>query len=224
MKNKYAWLRRLPVLLGIGFSLLIVLAVFVLKDKFHKPPQTKKVVQQITMIQPPPPPPPPPPEQKPPEPEVKEEKIEEPEPEPEPEPAPEESNEPPAEELGLDADGAAGSDGFGLAARKGGRSILGGESGNGILWYGGQIKRQVEDGLQSLLADTPAMKSSYSVIVEVWIGADGRITRSELSSDSGKADVDQALRLALPKLRASIGKAPPENMPQPIRIRLTSRI
>ena len=113
MNKKYTWLRRLPVLLGIGFTLLIVVAVFLLKDLFNKPPHTKKVVQQITMIQPPPPPPPP--EVKPPEPEVEEEKIEEPEPEQEPEPAPEESNEPPAEELGLDADGAAGSDGFGLS-------------------------------------------------------------------------------------------------------------
>jgi len=223
MKKNYAWLRRLPVLLGIAFSLLIVLGVWLLKDNFHKPPQTKKVVQQITMIQPPPPPPPPP-EIKPPEPEIKEEKIEEPIPDKEPEPAPEEANEPPAAELGLDANGTAGSDGFGLAARKGGRSILGGTPGSSILWYGGQIKRQVEDGLQNLLNDTAAMKTGYSVIVNVWVGSDGRITRGELASGSGKADVDQAIRAALPKLRASIGKAPPDNMPQPVKIRLTSRV
>ncbi|MDP3333253.1 MAG: cell envelope integrity protein TolA [Methylococcaceae bacterium] len=223
MKKNYAWLRRLPVLLGIAFSLLIVLGVWFLKDNFHKPPQTKKVVQQITMIQPPPPPPPPP-EIKPPEPEIKEEKIEEPIPDKEPEPAPEEANEPPAAELGLDANGTAGSDGFGLAARKGGRSILGGTPGSSILWYGGQIKRQVEDNLQNLLTDTAAMKNGYSVIVNVWVGPDGRITRGELASGSGKADVDQAIRAALPKLRASIGKAPPDNMPQPVKIRLTSRV
>jgi len=223
MKKNYAWLRRLPVLLGIAISLLIVLGVWFLKDNFHKPPQTKKVVQQITMIQPPPPPPPPP-EIKPPEPEIKEEKIEEPIPDKEPEPAPEEANEPPAAELGLDANGTAGSDGFGLAARKGGRSILGGTPGSSILWYGGQIKRQVEDNLQDLLTDTAAMKTGYSVIVNVWVGPDGRITRGELASGSGKADVDQAIRTALPKLRASIGKAPPDNMPQPVKIRLTSRV
>ena len=223
MDKKYAWLRRLPVLLGIGFTLLIVVAVFLLKDMFQKPPHTKKVVQQITMIQPPPPPPPPP-EVKPPEPEVEEEKIEEPEPEQEPEPAPEEANEPPAEELGLDADGAAGSDGFGLAARKGGRSILGGSGGSSILWYGGQIKRLLEDELQSLLADTPANKDSYAVIVNVWLGQNGSIERSELASGSGKPEVDQAVRAALPKLRLAIGKPPPEKMPQPIKIRLTSRI
>ncbi len=225
MKSKYAWLRRTPVLVGIGLVLLVLVGIWLLKDKFQKPPQTKKVVQQITMVQPPPPPPPPPPEQKPPEPEeVKEEKIEEPEPEPEPEPTPEQANEPPAEELGLDADGAAGSDGFGLAAHKGGRSILGGGGGNAIIWYGGQIKRHVEDGLQRLLTDTPAMNAAYTVIVNVWVGADGNISRCELAGGSDKPAVDQSIRDALPRLRASIGKAPPENMPQPIKIRLTSRV
>ena len=223
MKKKYAWLRRLPVLIGIIFSLLVLLAVYFLKDKFQKPPQTKKVVQQITMLQPPPPPPPPP-EVKPPEPEIKEEKIEEPVPDKEPEPAPEESDEPPAAELGLDAEGAAGADGFGLAARKGGHSLLGGSPGNSIIWYGGQIQRHLDDSLQNLLADTPASKSGYSVILEVWVDAEGKITRSELSSGSGKADVDQAIRAALPKLKASIGKSPPENMPQPVKVRLTSRV
>ncbi len=223
MEKKFAWLRRLPVLLGIGAVLLIAVGIFVLKDLFPKPPHAKKVAQQITMLQPPPPPPP---EVKPPEPEIKEEKIEEPqpEPEPEPEPSPEESNEPPAEELGLDADGAAGSDGFGLAARKGGRSILGGGGGNAIIWYGGQVKRLLEEDLQSALADTPAMKASYSVVVNVWIGQDGRISRAELSNGSGQTDVDQAIRIALPKVQASLDKAPPESMPQPIKIRLTSRL
>jgi len=222
MKIKHAWLRRMPVLLGIALILLVSLAIYFLRGKFQKPPQAKKVVQQITMIQPPPPPPPP--EIQPPEPEVKEEKIEDPVPEKEPEPAPEEANEPPAAELGLDADGSAGSDAFGLAAHKGGRSILGGTPGSAIIWYGGQIQRRLEDNLQSLLAETSAMKSGYSVILEVWVDEEGRITRSELASGSGKADVDQALRTALPKLKAAIGKPPPENMPQPVKIRLTARI
>jgi periplasmic protein TonB len=224
MKNKYAWLRRLPVLVGIGFGLLTVLGVWWLASKVEKPPQSKKLVQQITMIQPPAPQPP---EQQPAQPEeVKEEVVEVSEPAPEPEPSPEPDEAPPAEELGLDAEGAAGSDGFGLAAHKGGRSILGGGGGGGnaILWYGGQIQRQVENGLQSLLADTVASRAGYSVTLEVWVGADGGISRSELSGGSGKTDVDQAIRAALPRLRASIARSPPENMPQPIRIRLNSRV
>ncbi|MCX7086191.1 MAG: TonB C-terminal domain-containing protein [Methylococcales bacterium] len=221
-EKKFAWLRRLPVLLGVGSVLLIVVGIIVLKDLFPKPPHAKKVAQQITMIQPPPPPPPPP-EVKPPEPEVKEEKIEEPEPEPEPEPTPEESNEPPAEELGLDADGAAGADGFGLAARKGGRSILGGGGGNAVIWYGGQIINHLQDDLQSALEDLPAIssaKSGCSVVVSVWVSPEGSINRTELTSGSGQTEVDQTIRAALLKVHSSLGKAPPESMHQPAKVRI----
>jgi protein TonB len=225
MNQKNLWLRRLPLLIGAVLSLALAVGVYLLKDLFQKPPSTKRTVQQITVLQPPPPPPPPP-EVKPPPPEVKEEKIEEPEPEPEkePEPAPEEAQEPPGDQLGVDGDGAAGSDAFGLAARKGGRSLLGGTAGSTILWYGGQIKRGLEDELHPLLADTQARKNSYAVTLDIWIGPDGRVSRVELSGGSGRPEVDQAIRAALPRLRLSLQKPPPENMPQPVRIRLTSRI
>jgi len=223
MTNQYAWLRRLPMLLGIGLSVAIVWGVWWLAKHYEKPSQAKKQVQQIAMIQPPPPPPPTPDQPPPPE-EIKVEKIEEPEPAPEPEPSPEKDEAPPAEALGLDADGSAGGDAFGLQARKGGRSLLGGGGGNAVIWYGGQVQRRIEDGLQNLLADTPAASVAFSVILDIWVGADGDISRSELASGSGNAEVDRALRAALPKLRASVGRPPPEAMPQPIRIRLNSRV
>jgi len=52
------------------------------------------------------------------------EKIEEPEPEPE-EPLPDVPDEKPAGDTGLDAEGTAGSDAFGLVGRKGGKGLLG---------------------------------------------------------------------------------------------------
>ncbi len=224
MNKKNQWLRRLPLLIGIVLSLVVATTVYLLKDLFQKGPQTKRVVQQISVLQPPPPPPPPPPEQKPPEPEVKEEKIEEPEPEKEPEPAPEQAEQPPGEQLGVDGEGSAGSDAFGLAARKGGRSLLGGTAGSLIHWYGGQVKRLLDNELYPLLEDTHAKKASYTVVLNIWIGPDGRLNRAELSDGSGKPEVDQAIRAALPKLRLALQKPPPENMPQPVKIRLTSRI
>jgi TonB family protein len=160
---------------------------------------------------------------KPPEPEVKEEKIPEPEPDKEPDKAPEEAEEPPGEQLGVDAEGGAGSDAFGLAARKGRRSILGGTPGSAIIWYGGQIKKGLEQQLQSLLTDS-ARQQAYSVVVDIWVGADGRVSRAELASGSGKPEVDAAIRSALPKLNLSLQKPPPENMPQPVKVRVTSRI
>jgi len=223
MDKRKKLLRYLPLTLGIVLALVITVTVYFLKDMFQKPVQTKKVIQQITMIQPPPPPPPPPPEEKPPEPEVKEE-IPEPEPEKEPEPMPEEAEEPAGEELGVDAEGAAGADGFGLVGKKGDRGLLGGTGGSTILWYGGQVKRKLEDELQSLLAESSARKTAYSVQLDIWIDSDGRVNRAELTSSSGKQEVDKALRNALPKLRFALQKPPPENMPQPLKIRVTSRI
>ncbi|MBL1265983.1 energy transducer TonB family protein [Methylomicrobium sp. RS1] len=223
MDRRKIWLKRLPAIIGGILTLLIAVGVYRLQGMFEKPLQAKKQIQQITVIQPPPPPPPPP-EQKPPEPEPEPEKVPEPEPEEEPKPEPDEAEQPPGEELGVDAEGGAGSDGFGLVGKKGGRGLLGGSGGSAILWYGGQVKRRLEGEMQSLLAGTPAGKTAYSVLLNVWIGADGRVSRAELDSGSGKPEVDQSIRSALPKLRFALSKAPPENMPQPLKIKVTSRI
>ncbi|WP_024298152.1 energy transducer TonB family protein [Methylomicrobium lacus] len=223
MDQRKKWLKRLPLIIGGVLTLLIAVGVYYIQGLFEKPLQAKKQVQQITVLQPPPPPPPPP-EQKPPEPEPEPEKVPEPEPEEEPAPAPDEAEQPPGEELGVDAEGGAGSDGFGLVGKKGGRGLLGGSGGSAILWYGGQVKRRLDDELQGLLADTSAGKAAYSVLLNVWMGKDGRIERTELASGSGKSDVDQSIREALPKLHFSLAKSPPDNMPQPLKIKVTSRI
>lgn len=219
--SKKTWLRYLPLGIGGVLIVLIAVAVYFLKDLFEKPVQTKKQVQQITVIQPPPPPPPPPPEEKPPEPEIKEEKIEEPEPEPEPEPEQQADEPPPGEDLGVDAEGAAGSDAFGLVGKKGGRGLIGGGGGNAIIWYGQQLQRQIADELREKLSQSKARNKKISVIANIWIGADGSVSRAELASSSGDGDVDEALRSALGTLRSRL-KAPPENMPQPVKIRIRS--
>lgn len=221
--KKHVLLRKLPWVIGGVLTLLIAVGVYFLQSLFEKPAKAKKQIQQITMIQPPPPPPPPP-EQKPPPPEPEPEKIPEPEPEKEPEPAPEEAQEPPSEQLGVDADGSAGSDGFGLVGKKGGQSLLSGSNGSAILWYGGQAKRSLENELQNLLPEGSARENSYSVQVNIWIGADGRLEHAELGSVSGNAQVDGDIRQALARLHFTLEKAPPENMPQPLKIRVTSRL
>jgi TonB family protein len=223
-KNKQFLLRYAPLIVGGVFALLIFIGVYFLQGMFEKPVQAKKQVQQITMIQPPPPPPPPPPEQKLPEPEP--EKVLEPEPEPEkePDPAPEEAEQPPSEQLGVDAAGGAGSDGFGLVGKKGGQSLLAGTGGSAILWYGGQVKRLLEDELQNLLDSGAARETSYNVTLNVWISSNGQFERAELATASGNSDVDNAIKHALPKLHFALPKSPPENMPQPLKIRLTSRL
>ena len=213
--NRKRLLRYLPAAIGLSLVLLIALGVYLMRDLFQKPVQTKKQIQQITVIQPPPPPPPPPPQEKPPEPEVQEEKIEEP---PEPEQQAEEP--PPGEDLGVDAEGGAGSDSFGLVGKKGGHGLLSGGAGNAMIHYGQQMQKEIADALQRSLKNE-ARQKKYSVLANIWIGPDGSVTRAELSGGSGDAEVDEALRLALGGLRLRL-KAPPENMPQPVKIRIRS--
>jgi len=219
MNRKKQLLRYLPVAIAVILIVIVGVVVYLFRDLFDKPIQAKKQVQQIAVIQPPPPPPPP--EQPPPPPEIKEEKIEEPPPEPEPEEQAEEP--PPGEELGVDADGGAGSDGFGLVGRKGGQGLLGGGGGSAIIYYGQQVGRALQSELQGLIADTPARSASYTITVSVWIGADGKLNRAEMAGTTGKREVDDALRQAVSRLRLSLQRLPPESMPQPIKVRVSSR-
>jgi protein TonB len=169
------------------------------------------VEQKVTMIRPPPPPPPPP-ETPPPE------KIEEPVNPPEPQQAPEQADNAPSEQLGLDADGAAGSDGFGLAARKGGRDLVGTGSG-AFVWYTTLVKDSI---LQALTDDARVRKGAYQVSVRVWLGTDGRVERIKLAGTSGNRALDSAIEGALARLD-KVREAPPLEMPQPITLRIVSR-
>lgn len=177
------------------------------------PPQPK--VQQISIVQPPPPPPPPPEMEPPPEPE---EQVDVPEPEPEPVADAEESDEPPpGEDLGLDADGAAGSDGFGLRAKKGGRGLIGGGDRNA--WYAGVLQRD----LQSLLSSIDDVRQGrYAVVVRIWVDDSGRIENSEIVQGSGNRSVDDALARAL-QGGMRLSEAPPDDLPQPIKLQISSR-
>jgi len=214
MNTKLKFLRYLPHAIGILLVLAIGIGVYLLQGVFEKPAQAKKQVQQITVIQPPPPPPPPS-EQKPPEPEPEPEQIEEPEPEPE-QPQAEETA--PSEDLGVDAEGGAGGDAFGLMGKKGGRGLIGGGGGNAVIFYGQHLQQEVAEALHRAL-DEKARRTRYAVTASIWVDRDGRISRAELSSGTGVAEVDQALRQALANLNLRL-KEPPPNMPQPVKIRI----
>ena len=207
-----------PHIVGTVIAVAFCGVVYILVQSLSgTPPPPKQNVQQISLVQPPPPPPPPPEmEEPPPEPEMEEEVVQE-----EPEPAPEEMAEsdepPPGEDLGLDADGVAGSDGFGLAARKGGRGLLGGGSQFG--WYVGILKTDIHE---ALAAEETIRRDGYSVVVRIWVADDGTVTESEIVRGSGKDDLDRKISEVL-RRRLRLSEAPPEDMPQPIKIRITSR-
>nr|MBA4142569.1 energy transducer TonB [Nitrosospira sp.] len=167
-----------------------------------------------------PPPPPPPPEQKPPEPVVKEEiKLSE----PEPEPMDQADEPPPGPDLGIDAEGTGSGDGFGLVGKKGGADLIGGSRGNPWAWYDGIVNEAVNAAFQDALARERALKDkTYKVIVKVWIDAGGNVARAELADRTGDEKVDGLLKGVLQNLR-TVREAPPADMPQPLKIRVTSR-
>ena len=151
------------------------------------PPATKKVVQEIHVIRPPP-------------------------------PDPVASNEPPpGDQLGLDADGSAGSDGFGLAARKGGRDLLA-SGGSAYVWYAGLLKNEIVGKLQD---EKKVRTGNYSIQVRVWVRQDGTIERIHFTQSSGNGERDKAIEEAITRIR--ISQAPPADMPQPINLRIASR-
>jgi protein TonB len=204
---------------GLLAALAIFYVVKVIVDFVDKKPaKNEKKIQPVTLLKPPPPPPPPPKVEKPPEPEIKE-KIEQPEPEPEPIPdtPPDEA---PPRDLGLDAEGTAGSDGFGLAARKGGTGLFGGGNGNPFAWYGGLVKNGI---LNVLSSHDELRRKGYTAIVKVWLKADGSVERIELTKGSNDADIDELLSRLLNKFDR-VAEAPPPGMQQPIKLKISSRI
>ncbi len=215
------YLRLLPAV-AITVAVVVVIALlFWLKQILSEPMAAPKLkTQQITLIRPPPPPPPPKQEEPPPEPE---QKVETPEPEIEPQPdAPQDqpSDDAPAgDDLGLDADGGGAGDGFGLVGRKGGRSLIGGGGGDARFgWY----TRRLDQDLTEFFNGYKELRKlkRYSVDLNLWIDASGRVERYQVENVSGDS-TREMIRMVLTGLERV--SPPPEGTPQPVRLRLSSR-
>jgi protein TonB len=190
---------------GIIIALLLVL-VWARHMMASKPKTVREVPQIVQLIRPPPqetPPPPPP------------EKVEQPLPQDKPDPTP--APDPAPERLGLDAEGTAGSDAFGLAARQGGADLLG--TGSAIFGhYTALLKDAIQDKLS---ANEKIRRGNYSVAVRIWVASDGSVERALLVQGTGKSDLDSAIETAARQVR--LGETPPLEMPQPITLKIVSR-
>lgn len=200
----------------VGGLMILVVKNFLANDK----PEKMRVVHEISLIKPPPPPKI---EEKPPEP-VKKEEVKLPEPKPD-EPPPEKAAQdepPPGQNLGLDAAGQAGGDAFGLVGNNGGRGLIGGggDEQRRFSWYAGVVQQHLYDSLER---NKRLRESSYKVIVNVWVGNGGAIQRVEIGKSSGSNDLDSMIKAVLTQVN-SISESPPENMPQPMKLRIVSRM
>jgi periplasmic protein TonB len=207
--------RFLPLILGAITVTTLGVGAFALVRNFlaSAPAPAKQLVQEVHLIRPPPPPPdlPPPPPPPP------EEKVNVPDPQDKPDPTP--SNDPPpSQQLGLDAEGSAGGDEFGLAAHKGGRDLLA-AGGSAFTWYAGLLKNEILDQLNT---EKRARQGDYTVIVRVWVRNDGSVERVRVTQSSGNRDRDQAIEAALSRI-TRVSQAPPADMPEPISLRIVSR-
>ena len=204
--------RYFPVAAG-GLIVVVVLAglIWLINGILSKKSTSKRqTVQIVKLIRPPPleqpPPPPPPPD-----------KVEQPIPKDTPDVKPDQS--PPDQPLGLDADASAGSDGFGLAARKGGQDLIGSAAG-AFSAYTSFLRNSVLDALSD---DARLRHTSYSVDIRVWLATDGRVERISVVQSSGNVELDGYIQQDLAHL-ARLSEAPPLEMPQPVKLKIVNRI
>ena len=213
------WKKRLPGILGVAFVVAVGIGTSLFIKNFmeankHAP---EKKIQQITLVKPPPPPPPPPKIKKPPEQKIKQDEVDIPEPKPMDE-IPPEADLPPPGDLGLDAEGGAGSDAFGLIGRKGGRGLLGG-AGDPKIVYASKLQHKIEDAL----AQVDELRSfAYSVRVNVWLDVTGQVSKVVLVTSTGRKKIDKKLIATIKDI--SFSAAMPGDLQLPIKYRLSSRI
>lgn len=214
-KRRHAWRSRLPMLAGGAFLLLFTVgAVWLIRGYMEgasAPPPVKEI--KITLVKPPDPPKPP---EKPPEPEKVEEKLKEEVKvdEPPPEQAPPDTT-PPGAGIPDGPEGGMATD----LARGSGNFIGGGGQGDRQAWYGRLISRHLED---SLRRSKRLQGANYQITAQVWFDGGGGVQRVQLTRGSGSPQTDEAIReelLALPPLREML----PEDIPQPVRVRMSSR-
>lgn len=211
-----AW-RWLRIAGGILLAVLAGVAmVFFFKELGSSVTAPKKQVTRITVLPDTPPPPPPPRREEPEQPrETKDVKLEQPKPVEMPQQA---------EQLKMEGPAGEGPSPFAAGAVR--DEYIGGPIGTGkggmaqFAFFANALQQHVQ---KELARNRKVNLGDYRVIVNIWIAADGAIRRAELAGSTGSADTDTALRTALTDIgpmRTSV----PDNLPQPIRLRVTNRL
>jgi protein TonB len=211
------------VFLGvIGF-----LASLILSDMG---PRKKEHIAVVNLMKPPPPPEQKPPEPVPPKEVPKQEVIQDiPQPQDAPQNDQPQDDTPAGQDLGVDAEGGAGGDGFGLVGKKGGRSILG--AGGGLSrvslltkfgWYTKKVEKELWRDVKSILDKEGGIpKGKHDATVHLVLSGKGVIVSFRIVDPSGNEKIDRALKNALASLKVS--EPLPEGMPSGMTIRVSSQ-
>ena len=138
--------------------------------------------------------------------------------------------------LGLDAAGGAGTDGFGLVGRKGGRDVTtlgtgaGGGGGGGDMsvllrkygWYNQRVQEDLRKVVRKRLDEGKGIpKGKLEAIVEILMDDRGTITDHKIVKSSGNQTMDEAVRESLKF--AKISEPPPSGIPKKMSIRISSQ-
>jgi periplasmic protein TonB len=204
------WTKR--IVLGLGLLLVLGAVGLALKSLLTATTGNKKAATTIKIMPDTPPPPPPPPPKEQPKEQPKEMKVEQ--------PKPQEAPQPPAETLkmeGAAGDGPSPFQGGTVTDEYKGGTTIGGK--DKFAWFTGLLKGQIENALAK---DKELAKGDYRLVVKVWIAQNGKIERFELDGSSGNTEIDGLIKTALGSI-SSLSEPPPELMPQPVKLRITSR-
>lgn len=186
-----------------------------------------KQVRELTVVNIVPPPPPPPPQKMPEQkmieqPKMAEQEFKEEKPleKPQDEPVKDAKNNEPPGPLSLDAKATGPGDLFNLGGKPGG-SPYGGGGGGGSRWgwYASIVQSQIESALRG---NARTRNAVMQVRIRLWADGNGRVSRVELASSTGDAELDGIIRnevLGSLMLR----EPPPKDMPMPMVTRVTAR-
>mgnify|MGYP006282431207 CR=1 FL=1 len=219
--KNFIWIGSGAVVLVV--ALIIVVAVkLLLTDTMQ---EKKRTVHQVKLLKPPKPPEV---KKKPPPPKKEEKKIEQKVKKEKPKPMEDkQQDKPPMDEnLGVDAEGEAGGDAFGLQGKKGGSALIGSGGGGSLMrkyaWYNQLIEKTIRSHMNDIFEKNGGIPDgNLKTTVDIFLNEQGNIVDFSIHGSSGNHSMDETVKKALKRTR--ISKKPPDGMPRGMRITISSR-
>lgn len=231
-KHKKAPLQSWLVSGVIGLFFLVVIGFIVKVVLTDVGPRRKEQISTVTLLKPPPDV-----KEKPPEPEIpkevpKQEVIQDiPQQQDTPQNDQSQDDTPAGNDLGVDAEGGAGGDAFGLVGKKGGRAITLGGGGGGMNrlslmakygWYNQKIQEEIKKQVKKKMDQDGGMpKGKFQSVVKVVIDSRGMVVKYDIVTASGNSKIDAALQATLGEIKFS--EQPPVGIPKSITLKITSQ-